>query len=311
LHLSARAHKNTIYMENIDQENPHGIRPFGRADWPELLQHINDPPKQLYYRGTLPYPKAHFLTVIGSRNPTRYGTDIVRRLIMGLVGQPIVIVSGLAIGIDGMAHEAALEAGLKTISFPGSSLDDEWLYPAKHRTLADRIIENGGCLISEYAHGQGGTDWTFPKRNRLMAGCSQATLIIEGGAKSGSLITTDRALDYNRSILAVPGPIDSAVSVGPNRLIRVGAIPILSPDDILQEYRLEPNQPIAVISAERLAALDPLSRRIVDILGNGEKNKDSLSRELGVEMTELNATISFLEIDGLVKASGNLVRRVG
>lgn len=289
-----------------------GIFELAREEWPALLAEINDPPKRLYCIGTPPPVKALYLTIIGSRTPTDYGRDSLKRLVGGLKGYPIVIVSGLALGCDGLAHEAALAAGLKTISFPGSGLNRKRLYPAQHRGLADRILEAGGCLLSEFHHDQEGTDWTFPQRNRLMAGCSQATLIIEGKLKSGSLITTRLAFDYNRSVLALPGAIDSPLSAGPNMLLRTpSAVAITCSEDILQELGLELHEPSAAISPERLAALDPVSRGIVEKLGAGKMNKDNLCRELSLPMTELNALVSFLEIDGFVRTNGNVVRRVG
>ncbi len=292
-------------------ETMHTIFELRKTEWPELLLQMNDPPKRLYCIGQQPARKAIYLTVIGSRTPTDYGRDCVHRLVTGLAGYPIIIVSGLAVGIDGLAHEAALEAGLKTVSFPGSGLNWDAIYPSQHRALADRIISAGGCLLSEFKHEQMGTYWSFPQRNRLMAGISQATLIIEGKLKSGSLITTKQAFDYNRSVLAVPGSIDNPLSAGPNMLLHTpSALAVSSPKEILEELGFEADESAPSISPERLAALDPLSRRIVEALENRPTNKDDLCRDLGMPMTELNPLISFLEIDGLVRTNGNMVRRV-
>jgi DNA processing protein len=290
----------------------HTIFELNKNQWPELLLQINDPPKRLYCIGTPPPQKAIYLTVIGSRTPTDYGRDCVHQLVTGLAGYPIIIVSGLAVGIDGLAHEAALEVGIKTISFPGSGLNWDAIYPSQHRALANRIISSGGCLLSEFKHEQTGTFWSFPQRNRLMAGCSQATLIIEGKMKSGSLITTKQAFDYNRSVLALPGAINNPFSAGPNMLLRTpSAIAITCSKDILEELGLEASESLSIISPERLAALDPVSRQIIQALETGQLNKDNLCRDLGIPMHELNPLISFLEIDGLVRTSGNVVRRVG
>jgi len=289
----------------------HTIFELNKNHWPELLLQINDPPKRLYCIGTPPPIKAVYLTVIGSRTPTDYGRDCVHKLVTGLAGYPIIIVSGLAIGIDGLAHEAALEVRLKTISFPGSGLNWSTIYPYQHRDLANRIISAGGCLLSEFKHEQTGTFWSFPQRNRLMAGCSQATLIIEGKLKSGSLITTKQAFDYNRSVLAVPGSIDNPFSAGPNMLLHTpSALAVSSSKDILEELGLEASESPPVISPERLAALDPVSRQIIQALETGQLNKDNLCRDLNLPMTALNPLISFLEIDGLVRTNGNVVRRV-
>jgi DNA processing protein len=290
----------------------HTIFELNKNQWPELLLQINDPPKQLYCIGARPPQKAVYLTVIGSRTPTDYGRDCVHQLITGLAGYPIIIVSGLAIGIDGLAHEAALEVGLKTISFPGSGLNWDAIYPHQHKALADKIISAGGCLLSEFKHEQTGTFWSFPQRNRLMAGCSQATLIIEGRLKSGSLITTKQAFEYNRSVLALPGAISNPLSAGPNMLLRTpSATAVTCSKDILEELGFEASESPPIISPERLAALDPTSSRIIQALESGHMNKDNLCRDLNLPMTDLNPLISFLEIDGLVRTNGNVVRRVG
>ena len=245
------------------------------------------------------------------RTPTDYGRDCVRKLVTGLAGYPIVIVSGLAVGIDGMAHEAAMDVGLKTVSFPGSGLNPNVLYPPEHFGLSERIISAGGCLLSEFDHDQIGYYYIFPQRNRLMAGISRATLIIEGRLKSGSLITTKQAFEYNRSVLAVPGSIYNPLSDGPNMLLHTpSALAVSSPKDILEELGFEVSDSPPTISPERIAALNTLSQDIIRALDTCPKNKDKLCRDLGIHMIELNPLISFLEIDGFVKTNGNMVRRV-
>ena len=290
----------------------HTIFELYKNQWPALLKEMADPPKQLYCIGTPPPINAVYLTVIGSRTPTDYGRDCVHKLVTGLAGYPIIIVSGLALGIDGLAHEAALEVGLKTISIPGSGLDWNTLYPYRHRPLADRIISAGGCLLSEFKYDQVGTLWSFPRRNRLMAGISQTTLIIEGRLDSGSLITTTQAFGYNRSVLAVPGSINNPLSAGPNMLLRTpSATAVTCSRDILEELGFEVSDLPPKISPERMATMDPLSRRVIEALEIGSMNKDNLCRNLCIPMTELNPLISFLEIDGLVKTNGNVVRSIG
>jgi len=292
------------------KEKDNNIYDLPREKWPQLLSRINDPPKRLRCIGTPPPHDVIYLTIIGSRLPTDYGRDSLNKLVAGLTGYPIVIVSGLALGIDGMAHEAAMKAGLKTISFPGSGLSRQALYPAEHQNMAERIVQADGCLLSEFPDNQEGVYWAFPQRNRLMAGSSVATLIIEGEMGSGSLITTRLALDYNRTVMALPGPIDSPLSAGPNSLIRDGAVPITCVNDILHELDIEPRDPnIAAISPERLAALDPLSRKIFDSVSLQPRNKDDLCHELSLPMMELNAFISLLEVDGLVRTKGNIIKR--
>ena len=165
--------------------------------------------------------------------------------------------------------------------------------------------------MSEYTRDSEGGRWVFPQRNRLMAGCSQATLIIECELKSGTLITSKLAHGYHREVLAVPGSLDNPMSAGPNMLIRRNnAVLVRSAEDILHELGLEMREPSSVIPPERLAALDPISQRIIEKLETGRANKDNLCRDLNLPMHELNPLLSFLEIDGFVRTNGNVVRRV-
>ncbi len=209
------------------------------ADFPDLLE-IPYPPKTLTIRGSLKRIIGTVLiTFVGSRNHTQYGKDACVAIIHGLKDYNVTIVSGLALGIDSIAHEAALAVGLPTLALPGSGLDENALYPRRHRVLALRILENGGALLSEFDASQKGMPWTFPQRNRLLAGISVMTVLIEAEEKSGTLITARLATDYNKTVGAVPGPIDSATSFGTNELLKLGAVPITSAQDIVHELNLE------------------------------------------------------------------------
>lgn len=210
------------------------IRLWNKSYWPKQLKEIPHVPKSLYIRGVRPDPKYKFLCIVGSRYNTKYGKEVCRKLIEGLKGYPIYIVSGLAYGIDSIAHNAALENDIRTISFPGSGLKEEVIYPERHVGLSNRIIDAGGCLISEYAPTDTVQRWMFPQRNRLMAGISHAVLIIEGSEHSGTMITAKLATDYNRDVLTVPGDILNDGSKGPNDLIKDGAIPVSDSTDILR-----------------------------------------------------------------------------
>ena len=183
-------------------------------DIPVDLLEIPQPPKKLYLCGNLPREDLICLAVVGSRKCTTYGKDTVKKLISGLKGYPIAIVSGLAVGIDSFAHETALDAGLFSLAFPGSGISEKSLYPISNLFLAEKIITAGGCVISEFPPEMKAELYTFPMRNRLMAGISKAALIIEAQEKSGTLITARMALDYNKEVLAVPGPINSEYSKG-------------------------------------------------------------------------------------------------
>lgn len=270
------------------------------------LGEIPRPPELLYMRGTFPTdPTLVFLTVVGSRRHSRYGKDACEHLIRGLAGYPIVIVSGLAHGIDGVAHEAALAAGLTAVAFPGSGLGEKVLYPAYNRNLAKRILESGGCLLSEYAENEKTQNWMFPERNRLMAGLGRATLIIEATHKSGSRITTKLATDYNRDVLAVPGEIFNELAEGPNELIRLGATPITSSRDILEAlgFHVAETPPLDLFSQctdDEAAILKLLT---------SPKPRGDIIRESGLPTHRANILISQMEIKGLVKDTNGELRR--
>src|SRR3990167_8695121 len=215
------------------------IKKLGPNKFPKLLSEINDPPDELFLIGEIPSDDHVFLAVVGSRKFTSYGKQAAEQIIAGLKGFPIIIVSGLAIGIDSIAHNAALNAGLTTIAIPGSGLNDDVLYPASNRALAKKIVERGGALISPFKPDFKATEWSFPARNRIMAGMSQAVLLIEAEEKSGTGITARLALDYNRDVYAVPGSIFSPTSRGTNALIAGGATPITQSADLLTALGFE------------------------------------------------------------------------
>jgi DNA processing protein len=204
---------------------------------PFLLKEISDPPQELYIRGNFPQEKdCVFLTVVGSRNYTAYGEGVCRELIKGLKDYPFVIISGLAIGIDTIALTTALDTQLPCIAVPGSGLDDEVLYPKQNHKLAHRIINQGGCLLSEYPDDFKATKWSFPKRNRIMAGLSHAVLVIEAENISGTRITARLATEYNREVFAVPGSVFNTTSEGCHNLISEGAMLVSSAQDILDYF---------------------------------------------------------------------------
>lgn len=270
-------------------------------DIPYLLRQIYYPPKKLWIEGKLP-DDTLYLCIVGSRRHSQYARDACEWLIAGLAGYPICIVSGLAIGIDSVAHEAALSAGLPTIAFPGSGLDRNIIYPRAHRKLADRIIEAGGALISEFDLTATAQPWTFPQRNRLMAGISHAILIIEADKKSGTLITARHATEENRIVLALPGQILSPAAYGPNTLIYDGAIPVRSSDDILYALGLkvkeEQQQKLEGLAVHE--ELSTLEEKILSILSLEALDRDRLSQHLNIDIATLQSTLSDLEIRGIL-----------
>lgn len=274
-------------------------------DIPKRLQEIPHVPKALSYLGELPDENFTYLTIIGSRRHTTYGREVTKKLIEGLKGLPIVIVSGLALGIDGIAHETAISCGMKTIALPGSGLDPKVLYPRTHFNLAKRILESGGALISEFKQDQSASIWTFPQRNRLMAGISDAVLVIEAEQKSGSLITTKLATDYNREVLSVPGSMFSECSYGTNMLLRLGATPITCVEDLKEALGFAGKDESNVVKIEELGEEE---RKIFEILRE-PMSRDDLIRELGLPITKANTLISMMEIQGIIKEELGEMRR--
>jgi DNA processing protein len=280
--------------------NNNEIKIITGEEIPLQLLEIPEPPTKLFVQGNLPNKDAKILCVVGARRYSSYGEEVTKKLISGLRGYNICIVSGLAHGIDGIAHRAALDADLQTIAFPGSGLDRSVLYPAKHHRLADEILYKGGGLISELEMTYPSISWTFPRRNRLMAGICHATLLIEASVGSGSGITTRLTLDYNRDLGAVPGNITSPLSELPNELIRDGATPVTCSDDILEMlgYDVDPSGPI---QKELLLGLSEIEKRILEFLQIEPMSTDTLGSRTGLDIKTLNNIVSSMEIDNLIK----------
>jgi len=275
--------------------------------FPKPLLEIPQPPKTLYIRGKLPNPDMIYLSVVGSRKHTSYGKEICEKLIRGLKDYPIVIVSGLAMGIDSIAHKTAIETGLNTISFPGSGLDNNVLYPRTNIKLAQDIVNHGGCLISEFEPDFVATLYSFPQRNRLMAGISKAVLIIEAEEKSGTLITARMALDYNRDILAVPGSAFSSNSNGTNKLIKQGATPVTTSEDILEALGFEIEKPI-LSDKEKYTDCSKEEMKIIELLREPMERND-LIREVKMDIAKANALLSIMEIKDLIKEELGEIRK--
>jgi DNA processing protein len=275
---------------------------------PAPLHEIPQPPKQLYMRGKLPPEGMVYLAVVGSRNFTSYGKDACQKLIAGLRGYPIVIVSGLAIGIDTIAHKAALSAGLITMSMPGSGLDNNVLHPRQNVKLAQEIIDAGGCLISELDPSWKATLYSFPQRNRLMAGISKAVLIIEAQEKSGTLITARMALDYNRDVLVVPGSMFSDNSKGTNKLIHQGATPVTTSEDILIALGFDVQKP-EMSDKEKYADCGADEKKILNLLHEPMERND-LIHESGMDTATANALLSIMEIKELIKEEYGEIRKI-
>lgn len=275
-------------------------------DFPPLLREIPDAPKQLSVRGELPPAGHKWLAVVGSRACTPYGRRAVHYLIEGLRGYPVVIVSGLAYGVDTEAHRAALDAGLPTVAVPGSGLDWSVLYPKANHGLAREILTKGGALLSEEKSDARAMDYMFPKRNRIMAGMTHATLMVEAKGKSGSLITAKLTTEYNRDLLVVPGSIFSEESKGTHQFLRMGATAVTSPEDILVALGISPREAGSTLSALRTDLSDE-EARVFNIIAS-PLSRDELIAALDMSVSEANVLLSTMEIKGLIVEELGIVR---
>lgn len=283
------------------------IRKLKTEEFPKSLLEIPQKPKELYIRGSLPPRDFVYLAVVGSRKCTSYGRDICEKLIKGLEGYPIVIVSGLALGIDSVAHKTALKSNLLAMAIPGSGIDKSVLYPRNNIDLADKIVESGGCLMNEFLPTKKAELYTFPQRNRLMAGISRATLVIEAGEKSGTLITARLALDYNRDVLVVPGSVFSETSLGTNKLIRQGATPITNSKELLEALGFEINDEIN--KKDEYENCSDEEKKILNLVGQGI-DRDKLVRKSGMKTSKANSLLSIMEIKELIKEELGEIRKI-
>ena len=270
--------------------------------FPRRLREITDPPKKLYLQGTLPPEEHKWLAVVGSRKYTSYGKEVCEKLIEGLRGYPVVIVSGLALGIDALAHRATLEAKLPCVAVPGSGLDPKVLYPSTNRRLADEIVKAGGALLSEFEPDFKATAWGFLQRNRIMAGLSDAVLVVEAEQRSGSLVTSKFATEYNRDVFTVPGSIFSSSSAGPHMLLRLGATPITSSENLLEALGFESTKR-STLNANRYDDCTPEERKIIELL-QSPRSRDDLIDALDIPIGQANGLLSMMELKGLIKESG-------
>jgi DNA processing protein len=275
--------------------------------FPPLLSETNDPPKKLFYAGKIPdWSDYKILCVVGSRKNSSYGKMVCHKLIASLRGKKVIIVSGLALGTDAYAHQEALSAGLIAVAVPGSGLNPKVLAPKTNFGLAKEILRSGGMLMSEYEPDFKATPWSFPKRNSTMAGMSHATLLIEAGEKSGTLITARLAMEYNRDVLVVPGSIFSETSKGSNQLLRDGATPITCVEDLHEALGIQNQEKIEIEEIENCS----IEEEIILKLLSEPRDRNFLLEESGLNVTNLNANLSLLEIKGYVKEAGGKINRI-
>lgn len=272
--------------------------------YPERLNEIPEPPKQLFCMGEIPNPDEYkFLAIVGSRNHTTYGRDVVNKIIQNLAGYPICIVSGLALGIDTLAHTKAIEVRLKTIAIPGSGIGFDVIYPKANINLAKKIIDSGGAIVSEMKPDEKSNLYSFPRRNRIMAGLCDAVLIIEAQEKSGTLITARLALDYNREVFVIPGSIFSENSVGTNKLIKQGATPIVDASEILEFFKFKKT------NKDTTPELTPDELKVYKILKE-PIDKNELISKLDMPFSEAQSLLTIMEIKCLIKEELGLVSKL-
>ncbi len=282
------------------------IKKLPKSKFPKALLEIPQPPENLWIIGELPPENLIYLCIVGSRKFTSYGREACEKIITGLKGYPIVIVSGFAMGIDTIAHKKAMQMGLQTIVFPGSGLTEEAMYPKTNVRIMNEIIQSGGCLISEFEPNFKATQWSFPMRNRLMAGISKAVLIIEAEEKSGTLITARLTTEYNRDLLVVPGSIFSANSKGTNKLLRQGATPVTCAEDVLEALGFEQEKKEEK-QARLFEDLSPEEKKVADLLREPIP-RDDLIQAMKMPTPTANALLSVMEIKGLIKEEMGEIR---
>lgn len=277
---------------------------FNDVCYPPLLREIAEAPKQLFCKGLPLNPSDHYFAIVGTRRPSIYGRGIAQEFSRAIAQNGFTIVSGLAYGIDAIAHEAAIEAGGKTIAVIGGGLSTG--VPPSNRELAVKIEKNG-TIITEYPEGTVPHKGMFPRRNRIIAGMSSATLVVEAPEKSGALITARLALEYNRDVFAVPGNITQETSVGANRLIRDNkAFPVTCVEDIFDYINIsQPTPSTGEGRRRRLPMLTENEKKIYSALNKTPRLMDSLARETDLSTSQVSASLMLLELKGLTNIIGS------
>ena len=278
-----------------------GVITINDPKYPRLLKEISDPPKQLYYRGN--WDEKIFencLAVVGSRKMTSYGKQITNKLVSEIASRGITIASGFMYGIDAEAHKTALDVGARTIAVMPCGI--ERIHPEYQTKLYADILENNGLIISEFEGDSLPAFWTYPKRNRIIAGLSKATMVIEAGLKSGSLITANLAKKYKRKVFAVPGPLTSVLSQGICQLIKQGSDIVTCAGDILEYYNVGATLVVAQTEEgnHKGLPLQTVEQRIIQKLQQEPMEIDALSRMLGISSAKTGTTMSLMQLKGLI-----------
>lgn len=287
-----------VYLQTVWER---GIKVFTKNDrqYPTNLRSVSDAPPVLYVRGQLLERDDLAIAVVGARYATYYGRQVTESIVTNLATSGLTIVSGLARGIDSFAHQAALNAGARTIAVLGSGLDI--IYPPENKKLADEIVKNG-ALVSEFPLGFPSVPSNFPARNRIISGLSLGVLVTEAAIDSGSLITAGQAAEQGRDVFAVPGPITSKMSEGTNKLIKEGVHPISTANEILE--MLDIKRKTAAKEVKPTPKLNSAESKIINCLDGQAKHIDIIARETKIKIEKLSVTLTELELKGVIKNYG-------
>lgn len=264
----------------------------------QIILSIAKVPKRLYIIGNLPETRLPTVAIVGTRKPTSYGKEVTHQIGYDLAKRGVVIVSGLALGVDGIAHRAALEAGGTTIAVLANGLPN--VYPATHKSLADDIVAHGGAIVSEYEPDTEAWPNQFLERNRIVSGLADAIIITEAAARSGTLNTAAHALEQGKQVFVVPGNITSPMSSGCNALLKQGATPITCADDVLEVIAPELLQPQAILALGN----SPLESKLIELLQSGVRDGDELRRLSESDVSEFAQTLTMMELSGTIRALG-------
>jgi DNA processing protein len=269
--------------------------------YPPRLKEIEQPPPVVYVRGEI-LPEDHFaVAIVGTRKVTPYGRQVTEELSAFLAANGVTVISGLARGVDAVAHSAAIKAGGRTVAVLGSGVDR--IYPPENRTLAEQLMARG-ALVSDYPVGTAPDASNFPPRNRIISGLSLAVVVVEAGETSGALITAEFAAEQGREIFAVPGSILAPQSKGTNKLIQNGALPLLTPQDLLQALNL--TRVGAQKSARRILPADEVEAQLLNALGSEPMHVDEVRNQTGLPIEKVSAALVMMELKGMVRQVGGM-----
>ena len=290
-------------LEKLEKESVSVVTVLDE-DYPKLLKEIYSPPPLIYYRGELPKDEEFLLAIVGTRKFSQYGKQVTEMITADLARNKITIVSGLALGIDSIAHNTTLEVSGKTIAVLGCGIEKNNIYPSSNRFLAEKLIQQGGCVISEHPIGTPPLKQHFPRRNRLISGLSLGTLVIEAPEKSGALITARNSLEQDREVFAIPGNITSPNSQGVNNLIKMGAHPVLNVEDILDILNLK--QATEYLEASEIVPDSAEEAKILEHLTREPIHVDELTHLTNLSVQVINSTLTLMEMKGRVKHLGGM-----